>query len=87
MVGGAAAFLGGSSSSEELSESELLSRGLDGVLGVTAVFGVATGLGGVFSAATGLGGVFGVAVWAAGLAGASSSELSESVSKNRKQPC
>lgn len=64
----AVAFLGGASSSEELSESELLSAGLDGVLSVTAVFGLAAGLGVVF----------GVAVWAEGLAGASSSELSES---------
>lgn len=75
MVGGAAAFLGGSSSSEELSESELLSAGLDGVLGVTAVLGLSTGLGVVF----------GVAVWAAGLAGASSSELSESGSERERE--
>lgn len=73
-------LVAGVSSSESelsLSESELLSAGLDGVLGVTADFGVATGLGVLFS----------VAVWAAGLAGASSSELSESVSKNRTLLC
>lgn len=74
-AGGAAAFFGGSSSSEELSESELLSAGFDGVLGVTAVLGVAAGLGVVLG------------VWAAALAGASSSELSESVGTQKGVPC